>query len=99
MSTTYSGGHKGTNNVPFGHFVSPMNTVGEAVYTAFSEASAVAGKVAKAIHAKLRARASIKALSDLDDHQLADIGIHRSDIAYLARRVAENPGFDHRSAF
>ena len=100
MSSTYQSGHRGTESqdVPFGHFVSPMSHMGEAVYTAFAEISGVAGKIARAIHRKLRERASIQALSNLDDHQLADIGISRSDIHYLARRVAENPGFDHRSA-
>jgi uncharacterized protein YjiS (DUF1127 family) len=37
-------------------------------------------------------------LAGLDDHTLADIGIHRSQIPAFARRVAERPGADPRGA-
>jgi uncharacterized protein YjiS (DUF1127 family) len=40
-------------------------------------------------------RASM-ALAGLNDHTLADIGIHRSQIPVLARRVAEHPDIDPR---
>lgn len=36
------------------------------------------------------------ALAGLNDHTLADIGIHRSQIPALARRVAEHPDIDLR---
>lgn len=36
------------------------------------------------------------ALAGLNDHTLADIGIHRSQIPVLARRVAEHPDIDPR---
>jgi len=36
------------------------------------------------------------ALAGLNDHTLADIGIHRSQIPALAHRVAEHPDIDPR---
>jgi uncharacterized protein YjiS (DUF1127 family) len=39
---------------------------------------------------------TITALSSLNDHTLADIGIHRSQIPALVRAVAERPGEDPR---
>ena len=100
MSTMNHSGHRGTgtHDVPFGHFVSPMSHMGEAVYTAFAETSGLVGRIARAVQMKLRERATIQALTNLDEHQLADIGISCSEICYLARRLAKDPGFDHRSA-
>ena len=98
MSTTTPFGHRGTGSqsVPFGHFVSPMAFLGEAVYTAFAAVASFAGEAARATSVKWHERRSVQALSRLDDRQLADIGIHRSDIHYLARRTAEDPRFDYR---
>jgi uncharacterized protein YjiS (DUF1127 family) len=43
-----------------------------------------------------RADKAALALAGLNDHTLADIGIHRSQIPAFARRVAERPGADPR---
>jgi uncharacterized protein YjiS (DUF1127 family) len=43
-----------------------------------------------------RANRAAAALAGLDDHILADIGIHRSQIPALARAVAERPEVDPR---
>ena len=43
-----------------------------------------------------RAHKAAVALAGLNDHTLADIGIHRSQIPAFARRVAERPGADPR---
>ena len=99
MSISYHSGYKSPDSVPFSHFVSPMREAGEAVNWIFAGAFGFAGKLARAVHVKMRARASMRALAHLEDHELADIGIHRSEIAYLAHRVAEDPTFDHRKVY
>ena len=61
---------------------------------------AMAGAVARAFaaaQAKMRERATIREISNLDDHILNDIGLPRSEIRAMARKLAENPGLDHRS--
>jgi uncharacterized protein YjiS (DUF1127 family) len=83
-------------NVPFAEFVAPFAFVGEAVYTAANAGARVVGKAFRAAMAKVRERAAVATLSNLDDRILKDIGVRRSEIHFLARRVAENPGVDYR---
>ena len=61
---------------------------------------AVVSAVVRAFHAvstKVVERATVKQLSALEDHILADIGVPRSRIHEMARKMAENPGVDHRT--
>ena len=61
---------------------------------------AVVSAVVRAFHAvqtKMLERATVKQLSALEDHVLHDIGVPRSQIHEVARKMAENPGVDHRT--
>lgn len=63
-------------------------------------ADAVFGFVARALRAaRLSAREdrAICILSDLDDRTMRDIGVPRSEIPVVARKLAENPGMDPRA--
>ena len=83
-------------SVPFSAYTDSFKVLGEAVHEA---ASAVAHAVARAIEAartKAAERATVQSLREVSDETLKDIGIHRSEIRYLARRVSENPGMDYR---
>lgn len=66
----------------------------------FSQAAdAVFGFVARALRAARRSareESAIGILSDLDDRTLRDIGIPRSEIPVVARKLAENPELDPR---
>jgi uncharacterized protein YjiS (DUF1127 family) len=70
--------------------------VGEAVYAAVDSAARAVGRSFRATVVKVRERQSVQTLSGLSDHTLRDIGVSRSEIAYLARVVAERPGINYR---
>lgn len=80
----------GTTQVPFYGVVAPTIYIGEAVASALSSAVKY---VFEAIRRGYWERKTRVALSDLDDAILRDIGVARSEIAEVARRSAENPGF------
>ena len=67
----------------------------------FVEAAETAlGVIARAFRstrAKARENSAIKILSGLDDRTLRDIGVPRSEIRSIARKMAENPGMDYRA--
>jgi len=84
-------------NVPFAELFAPVAFVGEAVYTAMGAVVRIVGKAVRAVRARARERAAIAVLSALDDRMLKDIGVDRSGIQYLVRKVAENPGVDYRT--
>lgn len=48
----------------------------------------VAGKTTEKLRREQAVRATIKALARLDDSQLRDVGVRRSDILYVARTLA-----------
>ena len=83
-------------HVPFGHFVTPFGFVGEAVYTAFEGMADIAKRAFDAFQAKAREREAVRALVRLDDRTLRDIGVHRTQIHNVVRRVTENPDTDYR---
>lgn len=61
----------------------------------------VVSAIVRAFHAvqtKMLERTTVKQLSALEDHILHDIGVPRSQIHEMARKMAENPGVDHRVA-
>ncbi len=82
--------------VPFAEFTAPMSFVGKAVYTAVEAAARLVGQAFRATKVKVRERAAINGLAALDDRTLKDIGVRRSEICFLAHKVAENPGVDYR---
>ena len=53
--------------------------------------------VYRAARARARENSAINILSGLDDRTLKDIGVPRSEIHSIARRMAENPGMDYRA--
>lgn len=83
-------------NVPFAEFVAPITFVGETVYTAIEASAKAVGQAFRAAKVKVRERSAIATLAELDDLTLKDIGVRRSEIRFLARKVAENPGVDYR---
>ena len=85
-----------SQRVPFAEFVQPTYFVGEAFYNASEAIARAAARTFRAAMIKSRARSSAEELSALSDHTLKDIGVERSQIKYLARRVAENPNVDYR---
>ena len=82
--------------VPFAEVTSPMNYMGEAICTGFDAVFRATGKAFHAVATKIRERRAIAELSELDDRTLADIGISRSLIHHVAKKVAENPGVNYR---
>jgi len=68
-----------------------------AVYAAVDTVVSSAGRAAKAIYRKLQERAAIRELSGLEDRILNDIGVPRSEIHIMVRKMMENPGLDHRT--
>jgi uncharacterized protein YjiS (DUF1127 family) len=86
-----------SQKVPFAEFVEPTRFVGETFYGASEAIAHAAARVFKEAVVKSRRRASEKELSALSDHTLKDIGVHRSEIHYLTRRVAENADAGNRA--
>jgi uncharacterized protein YjiS (DUF1127 family) len=98
MSTRSYANHRPDRriSVPFAEFVAPMSHIGEAVYTAIEGTAGLVGQAFRTAKVKARARKQVNVLSGLDDRTLKDIGVRRSEIRYVARKVAENPGLDYR---
>ena len=82
--------------VPFSEFTAPMMVIGESVYTAFEMASKAVYQGTSAIVRSWQRHRSESQLRALDDRTLQDIGVSRSEIRYLAKRVSEDPNFDFR---
>lgn len=74
-------------HVPFSTVFQPVDAIAESIYQAVAF---VAGAVARTIGSINRAiahRQTVRALSRLDDHMLRDIGINRSQIMSVSRKV------------
>ena len=71
----------------------------------FAKAQGIAGEaivsmIRDAVHrfvVSRRERKALGTLRGLDDRQLADIGVSRSEIPHIARTVAEYPTMDYRT--
>ena len=74
--------------VPFVELVAPFMYVGEEVFRFGSAAVNRTARVAGAFMRWHNERATVKALSALEDHLLNDIGIRREDIPAVARKLA-----------
>ena len=82
--------------VPFSHLVEPTRFVGEALYEITDAVVRAAKRAGAAMVKRVRTRKTVTELSSLNDHILNDIGIDRSEIGWLAHRVAEQPHVDYR---
>jgi uncharacterized protein YjiS (DUF1127 family) len=88
--------HYAAGSVPFSVCVGGFKLVGDAVRKAASAvASGIADK-AWAFETNRRKRRPTRVSGHLSDRALKDIGIRRSEIQFLSRKVADNPGTDYR---
>jgi len=71
-----------------------VNQVPYSPFAASERNRSTAARVVKISWDELK---NVKLLSALDDYQLDDIGIARSEIGVLARKSAEDPRGEHRS--
>ena len=74
--------------VPFVELVEPFMYVGEEVVRFGSAAVSATSRVTAAYMRWRNERATIKALRELEDHRLDDIGIRREEIPAVARKLA-----------
>jgi uncharacterized protein YjiS (DUF1127 family) len=74
--------------VPFVELVEPLMYVGEEVVRFGSAAVAGTSRVTGAFIRWHNERSTIKALRELDDHLLDDIGVRREEISAVARKLA-----------
>ena len=74
----------------------PLTLFGEAIYGAVEAAARFVDRTFWSVRIRARSRGTIKQLSRLDDEILEDIGLPRSEIRAVARKLAETPGFDRR---
>ena len=88
--------NKAPYEVPFAVLVEPTRFVGETVYDTSKTIRQATARAFGAIVKHVKMRATVKEVSELSDHTLEDIGIDRSKIESLARRVVENPSVDYR---
>ena len=93
----YHGFHVADHGVPFAEFTAPFKTTGEAVYDAAASVGGAAVKVFKAAVAKYHEVQTVNALSELSERTLQDIGVHPSDIHFVAKKVAQDPNYNHRA--
>ena len=84
--------------VPFAEFTDSFKAAGEAAYEAFDATKRFFESVAETAVRRHRERVTFEELSGLADHVLRDIGVSRSEIGYIAKRVAADPDYDHRTA-
>lgn len=98
MSYANHSGHglRPTPAVPFSAFTAPVEAVVQSAYTLFERAAKAVGAAFAGIARAMRRHRARSQLAALNDRTLQDIGVSRSEIRYLARRAAEQPGADPR---
>ena len=82
--------------VPFSEVTAPMEAVGQSVYTAIEMAAKAVYAGFTGVASMFRRHRAQSQLMALDDRTLQDIGVSRSEIRYIAKRVSEDTGYDHR---
>ena len=75
--------------VPFSAFTVPLATIGEALYAAVAAVFRAVARIARRHRTQSR-------LMTLDNRTLQDIGVARSEIRYVARRMSDDAGYDFR---
>ena len=65
----------------------PVEAVAEAIYQAMSLVAGWIARKTASINRGIAYRQTVRALSRLDDHMLRDIGINRSQIMSVSRKV------------
>ena len=82
---------------PFVKFTESFGETSETAYDVFDTFGRFISRAVRDAGTKMREYKSVKAVSGLSDEVLKDIGVQRSEIRYVARRVAENPGLNYRT--
>ena len=88
------------DNDPWAHYAgqSTDHPIGTAAYQAVDRVDGLLARVSTWRHRSRRRRHSIRELSRLDDHALADIGVRRADIASVVDRlIAAGAANDNRA--
>ena len=71
----------------------------EGVDSAFSEVKRIVDKGVAAWRRRRALNQTVTALSELGEHRLRDIGMHRTQIPHAARFIVDNPDVDPRPYF
>lgn len=87
----------GSQAALFAELVAPLGFIGEAVYAGVAGVGRKFARTFRAIEVTVREHKAVACLSELDDRTLKDIGVQRSEIRYLAHRVARAKGIDYKT--
>lgn len=87
----------GHRRVPFAEFVSPFGPIADTLYGAALAGAHGVARAVQAIAREVEVRRTMRAVSQLSDHTLKDIGVDRWEIERLVRRAADAPGVDYRT--
>ena len=99
MSYTSYHDHRGylASGVPFVAYTESFRTTGETIYDVIVSFCRFVSRTVRAAGARKREYRTVQVVSGLSDQTLNDIGVQRSEIRYIARCMASNPGTDYRA--
>lgn len=77
----------------------PQRSFGSPFARAVDAAFGFVARAFRAARARAWENSAISILSDLDDRTLRNIGVPRSEIRSVTRKLAEHPGMDYRATY